>query len=397
VKIFADPTELRNDSRLPADVAAVAIPLPQLEERTGADLLLSIIDIPASSDALLSRHCEYGALIQLKRWGDLQAAIITEQRLFYEIFKMRDWSPFPWLVISGIPFDFEGKAVIGEIKSRRQLQSQMIEGKLVATIEAEVLGRAGLSYAAVDGALDAWNYYGGYGPKYLPDNDLLLPWLKRQAKALQDIKDGKVTELMPRTQWHDITGPTKVAWLASLFDGIGLKTAQTVFDKVGELTSDPNPSLYKALAYVTDYNATCISGITHERVSGWREFLGLHAGEETHLTPALYATLGIEWRLQDTGEVYWHGPAMSHHYRNDGKVRPEGVNTPYYFRDLLEDGPFTLTYSVGGVEQQITGDLMGVEMQKKFEFVFVQTDSGNVSIRLDQITKVERKEQKTNG
>jgi len=388
MRIFADPNELREGSTLPKDVAAVATPLPGLEEKTGADLLVSILDAPALSDTLLHRHCDYGALIQLKRLNDLQSSI-TDQRLFYDILKMRDWSPFLWLVVSGVLLNVNGKALNGHIEYHTNIPS-ITEGM----VSCNVVGRTGLNYNAVDAALDAFAYYGGY-IKQLPDDTLLLPWLKRQAEALQNIKDGKITELMPRSKWRDITGPSKVAWLASLFDGIGQKTAQAVYDKLAELTGNTAPTLYQAVAYVTDYGATCIPGITHERVAGWREFLGLHAGEETHLTPALYATLGIEWRLQETGEVYWHGPAMAHHYRNDGAVRPEGVNTPYFFRDLLHDGLFTLTYSADeGKEEQITGELLNVLMERKFEYVMVKRKGGDenalVSIRLDLITKVER-------
>jgi hypothetical protein len=274
-----------------------------------------------------------------------------------------------------------GKAINGKVESVRPMVGNMMN--------FTVTGRTGLGYSAIDAALDAYAYYGGY-IKQLPDDALLLPWLKRQAKALQEIQDGKITELMPRSKWRDITGPTKVAWLASLFDGIGQKTAEAVFDKIAELTGNTDPTLYQAVAFVTDYNAATIPGITRERISGWREFLGLHAGEETHLTPALYATLGIEWRLFDTGEVYWHGPAMSHHYRNDGAIRPEGVNTPYYFRDLLRDGPFTLTYLAEDEEQTITGELLYVHFEKKFEYIYVNGPDDVVPIRLDLITKVDR-------
>lgn len=384
MRIFADPNELREGSTLPKDVAAVATPLPGLEEKTGADLLVSILDAPALSDTLLKRHCDYGALIQLKRLNDLQSSI-TDQRLFYDILKMREWSPFPWLVVSGVMLHSGGKAINAAVESVRPMNNNMLT--------ATVAGRTGLSYNAVDAALDAFAYYGGY-IKHLPDDTLLLPWLNRQAAALQDIKDGKITELMPRSKWRDITGPSKVAWLASLFDGIGQKTAQAVYDKLAELTGNTAPTLYQAIAYVTDYNATCIPGITQERVAGWREFVGLRDGDETHLTPALYATLGIEWRLKETGEVYWHGNGMQFHYRNDGAIRPEGVNTPYYFRDLLRDGLFTLTYSADGQEQAVTGELINVLMERKFEYVLVKQNPDDetsvVSVRLDLITKVDR-------
>ena len=168
MRVFVDPTELRPGSRLPPAVAAVAEPLPQLEARTGADLLLSRLPIPISSDSLLKRHCEEGLLAQLKRWSDLQNAITTEQRLFREIFEMRNWTPRPWLVVSGLLFPHQDKAVVGEIEQVSPISNGMVR--------MNAIGREGLAYAAVDAALDAFAYYGGY-IKFLPDNDLLLPWL----------------------------------------------------------------------------------------------------------------------------------------------------------------------------------------------------------------------------
>jgi hypothetical protein len=60
----------------------------------------------------------------------------------------------------------------------------------------------------------------------------------------------------------------------------------------------------------------------------------------------------------------------------------------------LHDGLFTLTYSADGQEQTVTGELINVLMERKFEYVLVKQNPDDetsvVSVRLDLITKVER-------
>lgn len=293
MQVFADPTELTEASRLPEDVVEVAKPLPRLEDRTGADLLLSIsaAPLPPNSDVLLRKHCEDGMLIQLKRHNDLQSAIVTEDRLFYEILNMREWCERAWLVVSGAMFSVNGKAVIGKVTDKKLLRNSMARANLV--------GRTGLQYVAVDGALDAWRYYGGYA-KFMTDNDELLGWLKRQARTLQAIKDGVVRELEPRSTQRELARPGRVAWLAALFDGIGHKTAKKIWDTLDERYGRDGwaGGLLEAIAYVTDYDAVEIPGITEDKVREWREHLGLtdHAGT--------YATIGVQWRNRETGKVF---------------------------------------------------------------------------------------------
>lgn len=290
MQLFADPTELVSASRLPEEVAEACTPLPLLEDRTGADLLLSILSVPlpSESDSLLRKHCESGILVQLKRHNDLQSAIVTEDRLFYEILKMRQWCERAWLVVSGVLFSANGKAVIGEVKNKSLLRNKMVK--------ANVLGRQGLSYAAVDGALDAWRYYGGYA-KLMSDNNELMGWLKRQARVLEAIEEGQVRELAPRSTQRELQRPGKVSWLAALFDGIGRKTAAHIFEILEQREWDC--SLLGAIRYVTDYDAVEIPGITEDRVREWRAHLGL----KDH--PGTYATIGIQWRNLDKNEVFY--------------------------------------------------------------------------------------------
>ena len=166
MQLYVDPTELAGHSCLPTVVAALAKPLPQLEARTGADLLLSILDIPISSDLLLQRHCTSGLLVQLKRHNDLQSSITTEQRLFHQLYKMKQWCERCWLVVTGVLLSSEQHAVIGEVG-----RETVSAGGFVQT---QVAGRQGIHYNAVSAALDAYAYYGGY-VRFIPTDEQLLP------------------------------------------------------------------------------------------------------------------------------------------------------------------------------------------------------------------------------
>lgn len=380
--IFVDPTELGPGSRLPGNVAAVAKPLPQLEAMTGADLLLSPLPIPATSEPLLRRHCQAGLLVQLKRWGDLQSAITTEQRLFREIFAMRDWTPRPWLIVTGMLFEHEGKAVVGELESTTALGNSMIK--------AAVVGRQGLDYAAVDAALNAWAYYGGY-IEFAPHNGLVLPWLERQFKALNDIAAGKVTHLQPRGFQRQLEGPTRITWLAALLDGVGEKTAQAIFDKL-QTFGIPEPTLYDALAFATTYAATEVPGITTERVSNWRMLLGLdHFEIKAADLPATYSTLGISYRLRETGEVYWRAPYCERfHYRNRGMIETDAVFTVATLRNLL-GSPWVVVYTEGNRKQRVNGLLQGIAIDAHYEWLEVITLDGTLArVRLDWIDDLEK-------
>jgi len=302
MRLFVDPTELAPQSRLEKAVAGVAIPLPGLETRTGADLLLTLSKAPLtadSPDALLRIHCNAGILVQLKRRGDLMTAITTEQRLFYEVQKMAEWSSRSWLVVTGMLFEHQGKAIIGEVKGTASLHAAS------ETVVAQVAGRPGLAFNAVDGAVDAWRYYGGYA-KFLPDGHL-MSWLKRQAQLVQAIMAGEVTELKPRGPQRELKAPTTASWISALFQGVGIKTAHAILSKLEEESKegllDRNNALpidlITAITYILDYRAAVIPGITEEMIAGWRNHFGLLQ------TNGMYETLGVQYRDRETGAI-WH-------------------------------------------------------------------------------------------
>jgi len=385
--LYVDPTELRDQSRLPKDVVEVAKPLPHLEDLTGADMLITIRDYPATSEALLRSHCESGTLVQFKRRSDFMSSIITEDRLWREIYKMRLWCSRPWLVITGVPFDIRGSAVIGEISNRRMMPNDMASCKLT--------GHKGLSYAAVDGAFDAWQYYGGYS-KYIPDDSFLLSWINRQTTLLKAIDSGDVSELPPRSVQRELIDSTQIAWLAALFDGVGRKTALVIFEtlheKLGRIAT-----LYEAIGYVLSYMAVEIPGITMPKIAEWRKVFGLRYIPESELFPALYESPTTGWRLEDTGELYWKGPATSWHYRSTGYIEKDKVFTVGSIQSLLGQS-MAVTYLNGQRTKELTGISDRIEVDAKFEYL-VLTIGGNEEnkIRVDLITDINLLEGKEDG
>jgi hypothetical protein len=386
--IYADPTELRKGSRLPEDVALVAKPLPHLEDLTGADLLLTVHNYPATSEPLLRKHCESGALIQLKRRADLAASISTEDRLRREIYKMRQWCERSWLVITGFPFHVNGRTVIGEIVKR-----ELLKGKMA---RCTAVGHIGMRYEAVDGAVDAWRYYGGYA-KFIPDDSLLSGWLQRQTRLLVAIEEGKVSELPPRSVQRELVDSTKLSWLAALFDNIGRKTATLVYKEL-ERKFGREATLYEAVAYVLSYMATEIPGITAPRIASWRETFGLRYLPENETYPALYETPTTNWRVEDTGELYWRGPATSWHYRQKGYIDKNQVFTVPAMQSLL-GLDMEVTYLKNEQEQKVTGLAGWIEVESKFEYLvlLIGEDEERCPIRLDWITNVDLLEDKKDG
>lgn len=83
--VYLEPNELQS-SRMPAITGA--IPLPGLEAETGADLLITPLDLPAHTPELRQVHYRAGALLVQRKSGmDLVASI--GERLGESLWKMR--------------------------------------------------------------------------------------------------------------------------------------------------------------------------------------------------------------------------------------------------------------------------------------------------------------------
>lgn len=107
--IFIDMSEVRDGSTLPTIPDAICV--DGLEDWSGADCLISPIDMPCSKPALMKEHIAEGAcLLQIKRGFDLPASI-PDHRLSLSLAKMVQMVPNAaqrWMIFIGILTNKEG-------------------------------------------------------------------------------------------------------------------------------------------------------------------------------------------------------------------------------------------------------------------------------------------------
>jgi ERCC4-type nuclease len=238
--LFVDPTETRSTSRLPQSVIDRAAVLPGLEDKTGADILVSPLSIPAASDTLLRRHTEAGLLVQRKSGGDL-ASSITDGRLARSLMKMLEWSPRAWLVVC---------ARLDRIGER-------------ATLD----GRETLGYSAIIGSLDWWQLRGGYYTT-LTDDSALLAWLGGWMDRLRTLGENPIKVLVRNPQ-QSLAEDRQRSFLMAL-PGIGEERAGALLGAAGS----PLSALQRLV------NGTShVPGIGKETREGCREWLSMDDGE----------------------------------------------------------------------------------------------------------------------
>lgn len=145
--IAIDSTEYREGSTMPKIEDAVIV--TGLEDATGADAIVSSLDMPISKLALIKEHIAAGALMfQIKRntaAGSDLASSIVDKRLKLSIARMRELAPQSYqmnLVTTGI------------ITDRENNNSVWIDGREVNTY--------GIGYKQIQSALRHWNLQGGH-------------------------------------------------------------------------------------------------------------------------------------------------------------------------------------------------------------------------------------------
>lgn len=175
-------TELRSASTMPHVEGAIAV--DKLEEMTGADIIISALDMPCKKLGQIKEHLAEGAcLIQLKRGADL-AASIMDRRLMLSLCRMRELtgnSHQRWLITTGILTDKEND------------DSAWFDGVPLSTL-APGLGRIG--YRACCTALRHWQMRGG---RYLnvPRLPSLPVALKDFEQDLYKISTNPLLEIYP--------------------------------------------------------------------------------------------------------------------------------------------------------------------------------------------------------
>lgn len=250
--IFFDPTENRDSSKIHGVISQVGKELTGLERATGCDIAILPDSIQISEDSLSSPYSEdicrtlweinskqevakqydvpiitivkitnflngsqKGSLIQRKSGGDLLSSI---PRLSGILEKMRLWTPTPWLMTTGVFESTEfGKVKVGSSKKESDF-----------------------AYAALLGALEAWQIRGGfYINLYNESPSLIRNWLLRQQKRANDERATKVVHFRRPPQQHIITETDEDAWISTLmtFPGIGTVLAQNIGDFFGTLAA----------------------------------------------------------------------------------------------------------------------------------------------------------------
>jgi ERCC4-type nuclease len=262
--LLADPSELRFGSRLPDALRHAAKSCPNLEEQTGADLLLSPLRLPFGTNELLKRHVEAGLLIQRKTGLDLSSSI-TDGRLFHSLYKMLQWTERPWLV------------VVGHLENRGS--SGFIDG------------RETLSYSAIQGALDYYQIRGGY-LSLLHDDEAFVEWVNHCPAKLKAVADNP-EKVLYRKPLQTLAEDQKLGMLLAL-PGLGPERARALYEAA-------RGSLARALIILTADSGMEIRGIgegTRQAVRKWLSIGGweqLALVDERLLPDLMEFTLEHDW------------------------------------------------------------------------------------------------------
>jgi hypothetical protein len=180
--IFIDPSELRETSNLKKYLADLPhLPLPDLEARTGADVMVSPSGLPRPvNDKLLAINIQQGAILIQVKFGQDIASSIVDGRLVEALSRMLKSRAQTW------------QAVLLYIG---QLGYDSTQG--MATIDGQLsLAEPPLTWNAVQAALMIWVKRGGSLDMPLPSGECVPMYLATHQKQLDLIKDGKDTRLI---------------------------------------------------------------------------------------------------------------------------------------------------------------------------------------------------------
>lgn len=260
--LFADPTELRATSRLPAIPGLVEC--PDLEAHTGADLLVSPLEnIPAATPTLIARHIAAGAvLVQRKSGLDLVHSL--GERLNAALARMRETS-----------------AQAGQCVLLFAGQLDRAAGGL-ATVDGR---ETSADYWAVRMALSAWTHRGGVVEHLAGDHEI-PEWCRRIEQHLREYRQRPLKLLYPTPEYPpdppDPLDPLQLLvpvrdgrLLLAAFRGIGPARADALWKAAGG-------NLAAALALLTDETSPKrlkVPGVDVATIRAVREQCGLRTGE----------------------------------------------------------------------------------------------------------------------
>lgn len=245
--IFYDSSEGREGTRLSQTARDISRSIIGLEAQTGADLLISPLDMPLPDNVnrppgslLLRKHTEAGMLVQRKSGGDLLNSI---PKLTNILQRMQNWSEMNWLLVCGKYWPNDSEEVVCEGRT------------------------TGWQWVSLDGALNAWALRGGL-ISYQPDDDHGGYWLERWNDSIRKLE-----------REHVIPPPVQKI-VGGMFDPHPWRTTLMSLPDCGEQLSreiaNYCDSLAHSLWWMTEtQNIGHIKGVGPERKRAWRRWLGL--------------------------------------------------------------------------------------------------------------------------
>ena len=244
--ILLDPTE-----RLVIDNLSSLSPtiLPHLEDRTGADMVLSIWSAPAKTDALAWKHVERGAGYQLKRGVDIVGSV-QDGRLMQQLVRMLDWWDAPWLVH------------VADVGAGQDNHHLYIDGRFASVGNYDI--RAYVS------TVRGWQRAGG---KFVnvPRGYEFETWVQDELKRMErDREERLVCKTHRDVNLFALTDQEET--LASL-PGIGPAKAHALWESMHY------PSLTAAITMLLSGDAVVVDGIGDGIVAKTREYFGLSEGD----------------------------------------------------------------------------------------------------------------------
>lgn len=247
--IYLDPTEARDNTRLPQSIIDAGVELPGLEHLTGADFLISPLQEPCVKslpDPLslplklaITKHINSGLLVQRKSGRDLTGSITKLDSILQ---RMLEWTRRPWLlVIADLNCDRDGQCIVDDHPS-------------------------GFSWSAVEGALCYWQLRGGM-LTILKRDSLVAGWVNGWLQRLEKLSSNK---------FHQVNRVNQVLlspdWKQTLetFPGIGPDTSKSLAESQGTLA---NCLMYLSDVHSIEYEK--VAGVGLKRIESARHWMGL--------------------------------------------------------------------------------------------------------------------------
>jgi hypothetical protein len=225
--------------------------LSSLEERTGADIVLSVWEAPVTTDSLAWQHVRRGVGYQLKRGEDLVASI-KDGRAMYQLARMLTSFSECWGVWIGVP------------------AAERYQG-----IDMNLAGLM-FPYKAYLSHVRNWQRAGGMWLELDPIC-LFERWVEDELKRMSTDEPSR---LLRKPQVNLLPLTPQEETLAT-FPMLGPTRARSIWNHMK--AHDVDRTLTQALVWLSDGFATRVEGIGKGVVKAARRHLGLREHEELGL------------------------------------------------------------------------------------------------------------------